>query len=344
MSMGEPKEKQTVLIADDAPENLALMSSILKDQYNIKMANNGERALKLAMTGTPLDIILLDVMMPGMDGHEVCRLLKENVNTRKIPVIFVTSRDDVQDESLGFAIGAEDYITKPVSPPIVRARVATHLALYNQRKSLEDEVRKRTEEIEETRLEIIRRLGRAAEYRDNETGMHVIRMSNYCRLLAMALGMSQDEADLILFASPMHDVGKIGIPDKVLLKPGPLDEEEWTIMKRHCLYGTRIIGEHKSPLLKVAGVIALEHHERWDGKGYPRGLSETDIDLYARITAVSDVFDALTSWRPYKEPWPVDRAVQHMKNEQGRHFDPDLIAIFTERLPAILEIRKRFLD
>jgi putative two-component system response regulator len=156
--------------------------------------------------------------------------------------------------------------------------------------------------------------------------------------------MTEEEADLILNATPMHDVGKIGIPDRILLKPGPLDEEEWKIMKRHCMYGTRIIGEHKSPLLKAAGVIAFEHHERWDGKGYPRGLSGNDIDLYARITSIADVFDALTSSRPYKEPWPVDRAIRLIEEERGRQFDPELVAHFLDVLPAVLEVRERFAD
>ncbi len=334
----------TILVVDDMPDNIDVLVGILKDSYNIKVATNGQAALAIAASKSSPDLILLDVAMPGMDGYEVCRILKEDVKTRRIPVIFVTAKSDISDESMGFAIGAEDYITKPVSTPIVRARVATHLALYDQRKTLEDEVKRRTEEIEETRLEIIRRLGRAAEYRDNETGMHVIRMSNYCSLIARALGMSAEEEELILNATPMHDVGKIGIPDSVLLKPGRLDAEERKIMELHCLYGTKIIGEHTSPLLKAAGVIAWEHHERWDGKGYPRGLSGKDIYLYARITAVADVFDALTSKRPYKEPWPADRAVKLLEEERGHQFDPALVPLFIEMLPAVLEIRERFND
>lgn len=336
--------KPTVLVVDDMPDNIDVLVEILKDEYNIKVAIEGEAALKIASANNPPDLILLDIMMPGMDGYDVCRRLKENVNTRKIPVIFVTSKGDVKDESLGFTIGAEDYILKPVSPPIVRARVATHLALYDQRRDLEDEVKKRTEEIEDTRLEIIRRLARASEYRDNETGMHVIRMSHYCRLLAQALQMSEEEADLILHATPMHDVGKIGIPDQILLKPGPLDDEERKIMKLHCAYGVEIIGRHKSPLLKAAGIIAHQHHERWDGTGYPMGLSGNDINMYARITAIADVFDALTSKRPYKEAWPVEKAVRLIQDQRGSQFDPDMVPIIPGILRAILEIRQRFAD
>jgi putative two-component system response regulator len=336
--------KPTVLVVDDMPDNIDVLVEILKDEYNIKVAIDGEAALKIASSKIPPDLILLDIMMPKMDGYDVCRRLKENVNTRKIPVIFVTSKGDVKDESLGFTIGAEDYILKPVSPPIVRARVATHLALYDQRRDLEEEVKKRTEEIEETRLEIIRRLGRAAEYRDNETGMHVIRMSHYCRLLAQALQLRDEEADLILHATPMHDVGKIGIPDRILLKPGPLDDEERKVMMLHCAYGVGIIGKHKSPLLTAASTIAYEHHERWDGKGYPTGLLGQNINVYARVTAIADVFDALTSKRPYKEAWPVEKAVRLIQDQGGSQFDPDMTLLVPEILPAILEIRQRFAD
>lgn len=336
--------KRTILVVDDMPDNIDVLVEILKNEYNIKVAVHGEAALKIVSSKTPPDLILLDIMMPGIDGYEVCRRLKENVNTRKIPIIFVTSKGDVKDESLGFSIGAVDYLSKPVSPPIVRARVATHMALYDQRRDLEDEVNKRTEEIEDTRLEIIRRLGRAAEYRDNETGMHVIRMSHYCRLLAQALQMSEEEADLILHATPMHDVGKIGIPDRILLKPGPLDAEEWKIMKLHCAYGVEIIGSHTSLLLKAAGIIAHQHHERWDGTGYPSGFSGNEINVYARITSIADVFDALTSKRPYKEAWPVEKAVRLIQDQAGSQFDPNMAPIIPEILPAILEIRQRFAD
>jgi len=342
--MQSPVERRSILVVDDIVDNIDVLVEILRDDFHVKVAVNGETALRIATSKSPPDLILLDIVMPGMDGYEVCRRLKEDVNTHRIPVIFVTSKGDVKDESLGFALGAEDYITKPVSPPIVRARVATHLALFDQRRDLEMEVRKRTEEIEDTRLEIIRRLGRAAEYRDNETGMHVIRMSQTCRLLAREIGMTEEEADLILHATPMHDVGKIGIPDDILLKPGPLNDKEWGVMKRHCEYGVHIIGEHRSPLLKAAGVIAHEHHEYWDGTGYPRGLAGEAISPYARITTIADVFDALTSRRPYKEPWLADRAIAHMQEMSSRQFDPDIFPHFIEILPLVMEIQERFSD
>src|SRR6185369_8446215 len=218
------RNKQTILVVDDIPANIDILSAILKENYTVKAATNGLKALQIAESATPPDLILLDVMMPDMDGFEVCRSLKENPLTRRIPVIFVTTRGEIADEAAGFACGAVDYLNKPVSPPIVRARVATHLALYDQNRTLEQKVRERTAELNDTRLEIIRRLGRAAEYKDNETGMHVIRMSHYSQLIARQYGLSEAEAELVLHAAPMHDVGKIGIPDRVLLKPAALND------------------------------------------------------------------------------------------------------------------------
>ncbi len=224
------------------------------------------------------------------------------------------------DEARGFEVGAVDYITKPISPPVVLARVRTHLALYDQKQELERLVKKRTKEILETRLEIIRRLGRAAEFRDDETGMRVIRMSKYAHEIALEIGVDEEEAELILNVAPLHDVGKIGIPDAILLKPGKLTPEEWKIMKKHAEYGARIIGDHPSKILQAAKTVALTHHEKWDGTGYPNGLGGEDIPLVGRICAIADVFDALTSKRPYKEVWDVDKAVNLILEEKGKHF------------------------
>lgn len=336
--------RSVVLIVDDMPENIDALVGVLRDSYRLKVANGGEAALRIAASNPPPDLILLDVSMPGMDGYEVCRHLKLDPATSRIPIIFVTVKGDTQDESLGFSVGAVDYITKPISAPLVMARVATQVALNDQRRHLEGEVRRRTAELESTRLEIIRRLGRAAEFRDNETGMHVIRMSHYSRLLALAAGMSTSEADLVLHASPMHDVGKIGIPDQILLRPGPLDASERGTMQRHCAYGREIIGDHPSLLLRLAATVAYEHHEKWDGTGYPRGVRGNQIHPHARIVAVADVFDALTSKRPYKDAWPVERAVALLQEEAGRHFEPGLVQRFVEILPEIVEIRERFAD
>jgi putative two-component system response regulator len=237
-----------------------------------------------------------------------------------------------------------DYITKPISAPRLKARIRTHLALHDQNRDLESKVRARTRELEETRLEIIQRLGRAAEYRDNETGMHVIRMSHASRIIALELGVPAEEAQTLLQAAPMHDIGKIGIPDRVLLKPGKLDPGEWEIMRRHPEIGAGIIGSHASALLRMAAQVALTHHEKWNGMGYPHGLRGEAIPLMGRIVAVADVFDALTSVRPYKRAWSVADAVAELERNSGSHFEPRIVAAFMARLPEILAVTAGFRD
>ena len=337
-------KKQTVLVVDDVPDNIMVLDEILKADYSVSAATNGERAIRIAHSESPPDLILLDVMMPGMDGFEVCRRLKDQSSTREIPVIFVTAMGEVQDETTGFDLGAVDYIHKPVSPPLVRARVRTHLAMYDQNRELERRVRERTAELNQTRLQVIRQLGRAGEFRDNETGMHVIRVSHSCRLLAMAAGMNDEDIDMIFNASPMHDIGKIGIPDNILLKPAKLEDEEFAIMQTHATIGAAILGEQSSQLHDVAREIALTHHEKWNGTGYPRGLSGEAIPLVGRITAIADVFDALTSERPYKKAWPVAEALALIQRESGQHFDPQLVALFVEIFPQVLQCRQTYAD
>ena len=326
-----PDQRPRLLLVDDEPTNLQVLRHVLQADYRLLFATDGARALQVAREQLP-QLILLDIMMPGMDGYAVCRALKADTATAGIPVIFVTALNDSQDETAGFDVGAVDYITKPVSPPVVRARVRTHLSLV------------RMDELRETRLQIVQRLGRAAEYKDNETGLHVIRMSHFSQLLALAAGCSPAWAEDLLNAAPMHDVGKIGIPDAVLRKPGPLDAAEWDTMRRHPEIGAEIIGEHPSGLLQLAREIALAHHEKWDGSGYPRGLAGEAIPVSARIVAVADVFDALTTRRPYKEPWPVQEALDHIAAQAGKHFDPALVALFAPLVPQLLEIRARWSD
>ncbi len=338
------QSKMTILVVDDVPDNIDILDTILNGEYNIRAAISGDMALKIAASDNSPDLILLDIMMPEMNGYEICSHLKSNSRTKNIPVIFVTSKNEVIDEKRGFDLGAVDYITKPVSPPIVKARVKTHLALYDQNRELERKVKERTFELNDTRLEIIRRLGRAAEYKDNETGLHVIRMSKYSQKIALAYGLSEDDAELILNAAPMHDVGKIGIPDRILLKPGRLDDAEWGLMKMHCEFGITIIGEHSSVLLKNAGTAAQSHHEKWNGTGYPRGLKGDTIPLIGRITAIADVFDALTSERPYKKSWEIDKALDLIKKESGKHFDPELVDAFIDVMPDILRIKEKYAE
>ena len=305
-----------ILVVDDIPTNLSLCKKILSQAgYRVCFAQSGHEALERARAEQP-DLILLDVMMPGMDGYQVCRLLKNDEQTHHIPVIFLTAREDENDETEGFSAGAVDYILKPISAPRLLARVRNQLSLV------------RMELLERTQRLIVEKLGRAAEYKDNETGFHVIRMSHYCRILALALGLPQCQADLLFHAAPMHDVGKIGTPDYILLKQDKLSAEEWEIMKQHPAIGADIIGEHPIPLLQSAREIALTHHEKWDGSGYPRGLKGTEIPLFGRIVAIADVFDALASRRPYKAGWSLDDTCQKLRDDAGSHFDPELVEIF----------------
>ena len=331
-------DNATVLVVDDTPENIDILVGILGGDYKVKVAIDGPKALALANKSAP-DLILLDVMMPGMNGYEVCKRLKQDPLTSHIPVIFVTALADVADETQGFELGAVDYITKPVSAPVVKARVKTHLALYDQKRLLEEEVKSRTKELEETRFEIIRRLGRAAEYKDNETGLHVIRMSHYAKLLAQQAGLPDKYCELIYNAAPMHDIGKIGTPDSILKKPAKLDADEWKEMQRHAEIGAEIIGDHKDPLLEMAKRIALSHHEKWDGSGYPNGLSGTDIPIEGRIVAIADVFDALTSIRPYKKAWTIEDTMNLIESESGKHFDPELVVHFSAILDEAVKVR-----
>jgi len=332
-----------VLIVDDAPQNISLLNAALMDEYTILVATSGAQAIEICQT-MRVDIILLDVMMPEMDGFETCRRLKDMPQTHAIPVIFVTARSEIEDESTGFDCGAVDYITKPIRAAVVRARVKTHLALYDQKRALQNLVNERTAELNEVHLEVLRRLGRAGEYRDNETGLHVVRVCHYSRIIALAYGLPESEADVLYNASALHDTGKIGIPDSILLKPGRLDEDEMSVIRTHCEIGSKIIGSHPNYLLKSAANIALTHHEKWDGTGYPQGLRRDEIPLFGRIVAVADVFDALTCERPYKRAWPVAEAVDEIVRTSGLHFDPMIVDAFISKLPELTAIQQQFID
>jgi putative two-component system response regulator len=337
-------QRETILVVDDAPMNISMLAEILNAEYRVTFAPNGPDALVAARAQPQPNLILLDIMMPGMDGYEVCRRLKTDLRTESIPVIFLTAQSEVSNEELGLKLGAVDYLHKPCHPAIVLQRVRIHLQLHNQKLALEDQVRERVQELEATRIEIVRRLGLAGEYRDNETGMHVIRMSQYCHRLALAVGIPPSHAEVLQLAAPMHDIGKIGIPDRILLKPGKLDAEEWAVMQTHAQIGADIIGKHDSMLLTVAHTVALTHHERWDGKGYPNGLAGEAIPIEGRITALCDVYDALLSSRPYKAAWPEEKAVELITSESGQAFDPQLVKLFIELLPEFAHIRERFAD
>ncbi|GEA06415.1 two-component system response regulator [Alteromonas sp. KUL42] len=325
-------EKPTLLLVDDEPVNLRVLKQLLGNDYQLVFAKNGEEALKLAESRLP-NLILLDVMMPGLTGFEVCRQLKQKKQTRAIPIIFVTALNDEHDEAEGFEAGAVDYIIKPISSAIVKARVKTHLSLVQ------------ADELLDSRLQVVQRLGRAAEYKDNETGMHVMRMSHYAKELALAYGLTEQQSEILLHAAPMHDIGKIGIADSIMLKPGKLTEEEFTTMKQHPEIGAEIIGDcGDSLLLKVAKSVSLTHHEKWDGSGYPNGLAGKDIPIEGRICALADVFDALTSKRPYKEAWNVEDTITFLQGQKGKHFEPKLVDLLIAILPKILEIKMTFKD
>ncbi|MDP3857814.1 MAG: response regulator [Stagnimonas sp.] len=341
--------KPTVLVVDDTALNLQVATGILRANYQALAATDGMRALDILGKRPDVQLILLDIMMPGMDGYEVCRRLKANPVTARIPVIFLTALDETEDEKKAFEAGGVDFINKPFQPETLLARVGTHVRLHAHERHLDSLVRERTAaleaktvELETTRLQVIHQLGRAAEYKDDDTGTHVIRMAHYSRLLAEAAGLSSDRVDLLFKASPMHDIGKLGIPDHILKKPGKLTEEEWVVMRKHPAIGAGIIGIQKSELLDCARLVALTHHEKWAGGGYPRGKVGADIPIEGRIVAIADVFDALTSQRPYKPAWSVETTLEVMQQETGRHFDPRLMPLFLERLPDVLAVKEQY--
>jgi putative two-component system response regulator len=314
-----------ILIADDEPNNLQVLKQILSGRYQLLFANNGEKAVEAAIKHLP-DLVLLDIMMPVMNGYEACEKLKSIPATKNIPIIFVTAMSEVEDEARGFDVGAVDYIQKPVSGPIVLRRIETHLSLV------------RAQELENSQKAAIYMLGEAGHYNDSDTGVHIWRMAAYSRALAEAAGWSEHMLDRIELAAPMHDTGKVGIPDDILKASRKLTLEEWEVMKRHAEIGYNILSNSNTPMFIMAAEIARYHHEKWDGSGYPEGLSGESIPEAARIVALADVFDALTMKRPYKEAWSVEDAIAEIRKNSGSHFEPRLVELFEKILPSILAI------
>ena len=351
-TLPEHFRKANILIVDDNPTNVVLLERILESAgYEDVTGESDSRKVKSLYEKNRYDLILLDIRMPHMTGHDVMDALRKVAGTDYLPILVLTAETDQETKLKALSGGAKDFLHKPFDRLEALNRIQNmlevrllHKELRSQNDILEEKVRERTQQLNDTRMEIIRRLGRAAEFRDNETGMHVIRMSHACARLGSAFGLSDGECERILCASPMHDVGKIGIPDRILLKPGPLDPDEWEIMKGHSQIGADLLSGHKSELLEMASTIALTHHEKWDGSGYPNGIAGEDIPLVGRITAICDVFDALTSVRPYKDAWPVEKAVEEISSQRGRHFDPNLTDMFLNILPEILDINARFTD
>ncbi len=365
MSPTATTRKATVLVIDDSPDNLTLMSALLKATYRVKVANDGQTGLKIARSGSPPDLILLDVMMPGMDGYEVCSQLKADVGTRQIPVIFLTGKSEQRDEEKGLSIGAVDYLSKPVSPPIVLARIATHLALKasadflrDKNDYLEQEVEKRLQEVSAAQDVTILAMTSLAETRDSDTGNHIRRTQNYVKALAehllhhprFAHYLNVHSIALLFKSAPLHDIGKVGIPDRILLKPSRLTVEEFEIMKTHTTLGFEAIEQAEEALgtpvafLQTAKEITRSHQEKWDGSGYPQGLAGDAIPVAARLMSVADVYDALISQRVYKDALPHDRAVQIVFQGRGAHFDPDIVDAFIEIQDEFQAIAARFAD
>lgn len=340
-----------LLIVDDSPANLIILDKVLKrENCRVSQASGGQEALALARAQKP-DLILLDIMMPGMNGFEVCRELKRDRDTADIPVIFVTAADEIEHLKEGFASGGADFVRKPFQPAEIIARSSVHVENTRLRGHLESEVKARTAELSgalknlhNANLELINRLSQAAELRDNETANHLHRMSHYSLAIARSAGLSAATLPLLGEASVMHDIGKIGIPDRILLKPGKLTEDEFAEMKKHPQIGADLLAGLDAPVIRLAATIALTHHEKYDGSGYPNGLRATEIPIEGRIVAIADVFDALTTARPYKDAWPIDRALAYLHDQSGVHFDPDLIAAFDNIRDEIMAIRKSFSD
>lgn len=361
--MFDHNAKQVVLIVDDTPDNISLLSGLLKDQYKIKIATNGLKALQIASSLPGPDLILLDVMMPEMDGYETCRRLKADTTTADIPIIFLTAKSQVQDEEMGLRLGAVDYISKPISPPIVLARVATQLnlvrarhLLQDQNKHLESLVQDRTRKLGKMQDAIIMAMASLAETRDNETGNHIRRTQNYVAALARKLQkhprfqaeLTDENIELLYKSAPLHDIGKVGIPDNILLKPDKLTSEEFEVMKLHTVYGRETIisvetylGE-SNEFLQFAREITYSHQEKWDGSGYPENLAGDAIPLSARLMAVADVYDALISKRVYKPAFSHEEAIDIMRKGNGSHFDPDILEAFLQISDEFNQIAHQF--
>jgi len=351
-------QTRRILVVDDEPVNRELLEDMLVPLgYQVFQAPDGKTALQVVREISP-DVILLDIMMPKMDGFEVAKRLKQDEETKAIPIVMVTSLGAVEDRVRALAAGANDFLSKPVDRAELQATVnsqvqvkAYHDHMKNYQKELEAEVARRTEqlrlaldELKQASLDTIMRLARAAEYKDEDTGTHILRMSSYAAAVARKLGLGDNVAQWILYAAPMHDVGKIGIPERILLKPGKLDPDEWEIMKQHTLIGGRILEGAKAGYLRLAEIIALTHHEKWDGTGYPRGLKGKKTPLVGQITAIADVFDALTSKRPYKEAFSVEKSFTIIKESRGSHFNPAVVDAFFAVKDEILSIKGKYTD
>ncbi|MBD3240060.1 MAG: response regulator [Chitinivibrionales bacterium] len=356
--MGQNTDNARILVIDDEELGRNLMRDTLSPcGFDVTTLAGPNEALEQVVEIAP-DVILTDLMMPEMSGYELVRKLKTCEYTLTIPVVVVSVLEDVDDRVKALEAGADDYLQKPYSKSELLARVRNLVKVkaYNDQLEAQErklqielarkssEARKAWDRLRSISLDTVFRLTRAAEYRDEDTGEHIQRMSHYTSLVAEKMGLALTTVELIRYASTLHDVGKIGIPDSILLKPGKLDPQEWVTMKTHTTIGGRILDGSKADFMKMGRVIALTHHEKWDGSGYPNGLKGSEIPLVGRITAIADVFDALTSRRPYKEPFSLDEALDIIKASRGSHFDPAVVDAFLELWDRIREVRNHFGD
>lgn len=352
MSIKDQIYSSRVLIVDDNPVNVSLLEQTLtmNGYSNVESTCNPTEVIPLYKKNK-YELILLDLNMPVLNGFEVIEQLKNIIEEEYLPVIVITALNDQSTCHKSLAMGARDFITKPFDSIEVIHRIHNMLEVrvlykqhYEQEKLLDNKVRQRTKELEDSKIDIIRRLGQASEYRDNETGMHIIRMSMACSKLSKALGLGDEFSRNLLEASPLHDIGKIGIPDNILLKPGKLNDEEWQIMKTHTTIGFELLSHSNSAIMDMAQSIALNHHEKWDGSGYPNGLKGTEIPIEARIASICDVFDALTSVRPYKKAWSLEAVVEYIEANSGLQFDPEIVEVFIKIVPEVIELRNQYKD
>ena len=341
-----------ILIIDDEAVNVKLLHKILaRKGYTNIQGTSDPREVEGLCEKTEFDAFLLDIRMPHIDGYGIMKMLRKRFADDYMPVLILTAQTDKETRLKALEYGAKDFLTKPFDQLEALTRIYNlldvrlmHQRVKKQNFLLEETVKKRTQELYDTRREVINRLGLAAEYRDNETGNHIIRMSQFSQRLALEHGLSEARAETILNAAPMHDIGKIGIPDKVLLKPGKLDQDEWKIMQSHVTIGAKILSGQQSELMTIARLIALHHHEKWDGTGYPANLKGEEISIEGRICAIADVFDALLSDRPYKKPWSVEKTIALIEEEAGKHFDPALTPLVRKILPDLLIIKDKYSD
>jgi putative two-component system response regulator len=344
--MAQDGARPVILAVDDAQDLLALIGKVLSSEYEVKLATDGGDALTLAAQSPQPDLILLDVEMPGATGFEICQLLKEDPATAHIPVIFLTGRVEPAEQIEGLDVGAVDYLTKPINAKLLLARVRIHLALAGRQAQLERQVQERTAQLEDARAQLIRRLARAMEFHESAAaGNRVMRVAQYARLIAQASGMKPEVTELLQKAAPLYDIGKMGVPAEILRKPGKLSAPDLERMRRHPELGAEIIGEHQDPVLALARILALTHHERWDGGGYPKKLKGNEIPWPGRVMAIVDTFEAMTTTQFYRQnPFSIEEAAKAVKEGFGKQFDPSLREAFDKALPVMRKVRETYSD